>query len=400
MKLSARTTAGLKLPTGKTDHIVFDDAVPGFGLRLREGGGRSWVYQYALGTKQRRIMIGKATAMTADKAREIAEVLHAKVRLGGDPAGEKALSIATAARSFKAIVDQFLAHQRRQLRPRSFVEVERHLLSHAKPLHGLPIATIDHQTIAARLTDIATKSGPIAANRVRATMCAMWTWAMKQGLAGSNPASLTNKQTERSRDRVLDDHEIATVWRALDSHDDFSNIMKLLILTGCRANEIAGLRWSEVDFEKGEITLPAERVKNGRVHVIPMPGTMAAILGARTRIEGRDLVFGRGNGPFSGWSKSKAQLDERIAEPMPEWTIHDLRRSFVSGLARIGVDLPVIEKLVNHSSGSFAGVVGIYQRHSFAAEKATALARWDEHIASVVDGRPSKIATLKREARS
>lgn len=81
MKLSARTTAGLKLPTGKTDHIVFDDAVPGFGLRLREGGGRSWVYQYALGTKQRRIMIGKATAMTADKAREIAEVLHAKVRL-------------------------------------------------------------------------------------------------------------------------------------------------------------------------------------------------------------------------------------------------------------------------------------------------------------------------------
>ncbi len=153
MKLTVKSTAALKLPTGKSDAITFDSSLPGFGLRLRERGSRVWIFQYSLGSKQRRITIGSATAITPEKAREIAANLHAKVRLGGDPAADKAAARAEAALSFKAVADRFLARQQVRLRPRSYVQAERHIRI-SKPLYGMPIATIDRRAIAALLTAI------------------------------------------------------------------------------------------------------------------------------------------------------------------------------------------------------------------------------------------------------
>jgi integrase len=408
MKLTVKNTAGLKLPPGKTDHIEFDNGIPGFGLRLRDGGSKTWIYQYSLGTKQRRLVIGKATALTPDKARELAADLHAKVRLGADPAAERAMNKAQAANSFGELARRYLEFQESNLRPRSLVEVTRHLESYAKAFHGLPVGSIDRRTIADRLGVIAKDSGAVTANRVRASLSALFGWAMREGLAPSNPVINTNKREEKSRERVLSDSELRTVWLALDQ-DDYGAIIKLLMFTGQRANEIAGLRWSEI-FDD-QIVLPAARTKNGRVHIVPLADPARIILDAlprRTTSDGepRDLVFGRGDGPFSGWSKSKERLEERILElikadagraGLPHWVPHDLRRTVATRMAEDLKVVPhVIEAVLNHVSGHKGGIAGVYNRATYLAEKKQALAIWAEHLLAVVEGRNSNVTPLRR----
>jgi integrase len=397
MKLTLKTAVALKLPHGKTDHIEFDDEIPGFGLRLREGGSRTWIYQYQLGSKQRRIVIGKAGALKPEKAREKAGDLHATVRLGGDPAADKAAGKANAALSLKAIADRYLARQKLRLRRRSYVEVERHILKHGKPLHGMPIATIDQRTWAALLGEIADSKGLVTANRTRASLSALYGWAMKEGLVAANPIALTNKHDEQARERVLSDNELVLIWNAcLD--DDYGRIIRLLMLTAQRLTEISDLRRSEVNPEKGLIELPGSRTKNKRPHQIPMSETVAAILAAQPRIEGRDLVFG----PFSGFTAAKAKLDARIADatgkPLPHWTAHDLRRTAATRMADLGVQPHVIEAVLNHVSGHKGGIAGIYNRALYTAEKAQALALWAAHVTALVEGRTSNVTPLAKRA--
>jgi integrase len=403
VKLTARNTAGLKLPAGKIDHIEFDDSIPGFGLRIREGGSRTWIYQYSLGKKQRRVVIGKGTAIKPDKARELAADLHAKVRLGGDPAAERAVSKAEAANSFSLLADRYLDFQKDNLRPRSLVEVRRHLLIYAKALHGLPVGTIDRRTIADRLTAIAKDSGAVTANRLRASLSATFSWGMKQGLASSNPVIDTNKQKEKSRERVLTNKELQAIWLALED-DDYGAIIKLLTLTGQRANEIAGLRWFEVLEDM--IDLPGERTKNGKPHFVPLSRPAREILNAlphRKNADGkpRELVFGWGEGPFSGWSKAKDQLDERLRKAghkLPHWVPHDLRRTVVTKMAGEPLKvLPhVLEMIINHVSGHKAGVAGIYNKETYLSERRQALALWGEQLLAIVEGRESNITPFKR----
>jgi hypothetical protein len=137
MNLTQKTVATFELPAGKSEMIVFDDDLPGFGLRLRHGGARTWIYQFKLGVQHRRITIGNAVALPAAQARKTATELHAMVRLGRDPAGEKAEGRARAAETVAAALKNYLPHQQSRLKPRSYVEIERHLLKHCKPLHGL-----------------------------------------------------------------------------------------------------------------------------------------------------------------------------------------------------------------------------------------------------------------------
>jgi integrase len=380
MKFTARSSAALKLPAGKSDHIVFDDDVPGFGLRIRDTGSRTWIFQYKVGSKQRRLVIGKASALVAEKARATAADLHAKVRLGGDPSGEKAVAKAGAALTFKAIADQYLARQKKRLRPRSYVEAERYVLKYAKPLHGMPIATIDQRTVAARLNSIAQEHGETTASLARASLSAMFSWGMKEGIVAQNPVANTNARPRGSRDRVLANDELAAIWKACEG-DDYGQIIRLLMLTGQRRGEIAGLRWAEIDFDKGIIELPAERTKNNRPHRIPMSGAVCAILASRPRVAGRDTVFGR-NGPFQGFMFAKKRLDTRLS--IKPWTQHDLRRSCATGMADLGVQPHVIEAVLNHVSGHKGGIAGIYNRATYAAEKAQALRLWADHIMGLV----------------
>ena len=399
MNLTAHSVAALKLDSGETDRIWFDDAVPGFGLRVRSAGSRSWIFQYKVGRTTRRLVIGSAAAIKVAKAREIAGRHHAAVKLGRDPAAEKRTQVERASHTFGGLVEKYLVQQKTELRPGSLREVTRHLETHSKPLHALPVDTIDQRVVAERLGGIEKNSGAVTANRVRATMSAMFTWGMKEGLVRANPVMFTNKRQEKSRDRVLADNELRLIWRALGD-GQYDVIVKLLALTGQRTNEIAALRWDEIDFDRDVISLPGSRTKNGRPHEIPMSGSVRSLLRSQPRDDGRELVFGRGSGPFSGFSRCKERLDDRITElnrgaPLPHWQHHDLRRTVATRMADIGIQPHIIEAVLNHVSGHKGGIAGVYNRASYAAEKAQALARWDEHIASVVHGKRSTVTPLR-----
>jgi hypothetical protein len=218
VNLTSQSIAMLQLGPRQTDRIWFDDAVPGFGLRVRQGGSRAWIFQYKIGRKQRRLVIGQASAIKPAQAREIASQHHAKVKLGHDPAAEKHMRIERAAHTLGALIEKYLAYKKNKLRPGSYREVARHLANHAAPLHDLPIDVVDQRTIANRINAIETKSGAVTSNRVRATMSAMFSWAMKEGEALNNPVINTNKRDKRPRERVLGEAELWRVWRALSRY--------------------------------------------------------------------------------------------------------------------------------------------------------------------------------------
>ena len=395
MKLTVARTADLELPAGSSDHIVWDDEISGFGLRIREGGSRHWVFQYKLGSKHRRITFGKFPALNPKKAREQAAELHARVRLGEDPAGSKHDARARAHETFEACAQRYLKWQRNEVRPSTFRENERHLLTNLAPLHGLRIDAVDKRAIAGQLTRFAAEGGPVQANRTRASLSKFLNWCLREGLVEANPASLTNANRETKSARVLQAAELVAIWKALPGND-YKAVVKLLILTGQRAREIADLRWSEISFERGVIALPPQRTKNGREHIVPMSGMAIGLLKSQEHREGRDLVFGRGQGGFSGWSKAKDALDgailaarreaDRKAKPLADWVIHDIRRSVATGMAEIGVQPHIIEAILNHVSGHKGGVAGIYNRASYEAEKAAALANWATHVEGLING--------------
>jgi integrase len=369
MRLTAATIGGLKLDTGVADKIVFDADVPGFGIRIRASGARTWVYQYKIGGRTRRLVLGQVSAIKPAKARDIAAELHAKVRLGGDPASERREKVQRALDTFRALAERFLEQYR--ARPRSKNEVVRHLRKYAAPLHPMPVGAITLRDVATLLTKIDKASGAPTANRVRSSLSACFSWAMREGLAPSNPIANTNRREEQTRDRVLSNDELRRIWNAAGD-DAYGTIVKLLILTGQRRSEIGELRWGEVGADA--ITLPGERTKNKRPHVVPLAPTARALLMAQSPTD--DLVF-----QIKSWSLHKSALDQRSG--VSGWTIHDLRRTAATGMADIGIPPHIIEQILNHQSGHKGGVAGIYNRSSYAAEKAAALVRWDEHVASI-----------------
>lgn len=403
MRLTATAIRSLTLPRGKTDKTFFDGDLPGFGLRLRAGGSQVWLIQYAIAGKTRRMVLGTPATLDPGKAREVAKDMLARVRLGEDPAREKHKARVRASETLGAMLPRFLTRQRARLKPRSYVENERHLLFQAKPLHGLAVDAIDRRTIAVWLAEIAESSGPTAANRARASLSACFSWLVREGLVESNPVIATNRAAEAgARERVLSDSEITKIWHAAGD-SQYGSIVRLLLLTGARRNEIASARWSEIDFEDALVTLPAERTKNRRQHEIPLSPAALEIFRRqprRTLADGnpRDLVFGRGQGGFQLWGRSKAELDARIAaagQPLPHWTLHDLRRTLSTTMhERFGVSPHVVEAILGHVSGHKSGVAGVYNKATYRNEKRRVLNLWGEHVLTAAEGRAQKVVPL------
>jgi integrase len=389
MRLTRQSVSRLALPPGKSEILVFDEALSGFGVRIRAGGKRTWVVQYRAGTKQRRITLGTVEAVAPDEAREHARRVLASVQLGTDPQAEKTANRTRDALTFGKISERYLIHAKAKLRPRSFEEVERHIKQHWAPLREMPIQLVTRRDIAARLTEISTSRGPFAANRARSTLSALFSWAMREGEVEANPVIATGKATEeKSRDRVLDDRELVAVWHGCGK-DDYGRIVRLLILTGQRREEVGAMRWSELDLTPGKALwrLPASRTKNNLPHDVPLSEAAVAILQDAPRrevpgtagAEERDLIFGEGKGAFQGWSNAKSSLDARIR--IAPWRLHDLRRTMVTGISELGIPPHIVEAVVNHVTGpSKMGVAGIYNRATYANEKRDALIRWAEHV--------------------
>lgn len=387
MKLTRPNVARLRLPAGKSDAIIFDDDVPGFGIRLRAGGKRTWIAQYRVGAKQRRVTLGDCRKLDADKARTAARNRLAQVTLGGDPQADKFTARASAATTLGDAVGAYLAGKKTTLRRKSFDETERYLQKSWKPLHGLPVHGIERRAVAIRLAEVAAHNGPIAATRARAALSALFAWAVREGVANENPVIGTNRPAEpRSRDRVLTDAELREVWASCRD-DDYGRIIRLLMLTGQRRDEVGAIAWSELDLEDGTWRISRLRTKNGRAHTIALAHAAMAIVERVECRPGNDRMFGKSDGGFGGWSKAKAALDRRIAVgraatagPMAPWCVHDLRRTVATRMAELGVLPHVIEALLNHVSGNKAGVAGIYNRSKYEHETRAALVLWADHL--------------------
>ena len=375
--------------------FVFDDDLPGFGIRKFASGKASYFVKYQIGGKHRRHALGAVIDGNLKDMRGEASKILAAVKLGRDVMAERNAARSKARRLLGDAIPKYLAARQPALKPRSFVEVQRHLTHHWKPLHDMDVAEIGRADVVRVLDNIEEGSGPVAADRARTSLQTFYVWAIDRGYVDSTPLAVIRARSSGSaRTRVLSEAELVEVWQA-SGDDHHGKILKLLMLTGQRKTEFGSLEWAEFDPAKRQIELPPSRTKNKRTHVVPLSDTALSLLSEIPRIEGRDLVFGLGAGGFSGWSKAKREVDDRIhaarekASQNPKlfapWVVHDLRRTFVTNLAERGFAPPhVIEAIVNHASGHKAGVAGVYNHAVYAEEKRQAIDLWATHLSALI----------------
>jgi integrase len=370
---------------------LWDTTLQGFGVRRQKAGAFYYV-RYRLSGGQRIKSLGLHGHLTPDTARAQALAALGKAAVSIDPFPEAP----PAAESFGVEVGRYLAQRKLKLKPRSFVEVERHLRKDAKPLATEKLNEIDRRKIAVLLGGIETVNGPFARNQVRASLSAFFTWTVREGLLETNPVTATIKaEVSGPRDRVLSQEELAAIWQGL-GEDRFSNIVRLLILTGQRREEIGGLRLSEIDFDRGLIVLPPGRTKNKREHQLPLSAQAKAILqrvingaaatnvhngNSKSKVDGANDVgvFGVDGFPSGGWYGPKVALDRRVELAKP-WRLHDLRRTAATMMAELGVLPHIIEAILSHVSGHKAGVAGIYNRAKYIDEVRNALCKWADYV--------------------
>ena len=396
-----------------------DGYLAGLYLIVQPTGAKSWAVRYRRGKRSRKHTLGPYPALGLQEAREQARKALLRVQAGGDPGIDKKIERGRAIDgkdNFEAVARNFI--ERHQWRKnRSWREAARLLGIIPDPdkrdsdgpktfvlaRHGITarwrdrkISEIRRGDIIALLDDIVDRA-PIVANRTLATLRKLFNWSIERDLIEANPCTgVKPPAAERSRDRVLSEDELRKVWTATDEIGwPFGPIIQLLILTGQRRDEVGAMEWNELDLEKALWTLPRGRVKNDSGHEVPLSPMAVAIIQKLRRISGSKFVFtSNGKTPVSGYPKAKNAVVEKSG--VREWRIHDLRRTVASGLARIGIGLPVIERILNHVSGSFGGIVGVYQRYDFAAEKRDALDAWSREVDRIVSGKTADIILLRR----
>jgi integrase len=407
MKLIERNIAKIKASAArKSDHFEWDSEMPGFGLRVRDGRA-SWVMQYQVHGRQHRIKLGDQAVMSADVARTHAKEAAGKVaasRRTGEahPILEQKRIADEMARAeakrpgdapFGSRIDEYLAARTGNgngLREASLIETRRYLEQHFKALHNIPLAEIRRIDVANVLSEI---KSPAVHNRARSTLSTFFAWAIGRGWVDANPVVGTNKaEGESERKRVLTDEEIATVWlRAPDN--SYGTILKLLLLTGCRRDEIGGLMWSEVDLNARTITIPGSRTKNGEQHVVPLSDTAMSILAGIARRDGYEHVFGRTLAAgFSGWSSAKAEFDQVVK--IDEWVVHDLRRTVRTGIDKLGILPHICEAVLNHLPPK---LVRTYNQNTYEGEKRKALDKWAAHLkVAIAQATGANVTTLRK----
>lgn len=386
----------------KPGEIIWDTVVRGFGIRRHTTADVFYLVRYRRLTKGNKYSqtfqkIGRhgsinanGVSLTPGTARNVAKRILGTVAAGDDPKPAKA---ARAAETFGDEVERYVEKRKPEMKPRAYLEVERHLLTDAKSLHRTLLVEITKRDMTVLLGELGTGGKAAKRNRVRSSLSAFFNWAVREGLLDANPVAGTAKADEgRARERVLSDGELAEIWAVLPD-DHFGDIVRLLILTGQRREEIGALRWSEVDLARDMIVLPPERVKNKRQHQLPLSPPAKAIIERQLRRNVRDLIFGSGEGGFSGWSDCKERLDKAIqskrreadrkAKEMPAWRLADLRRTAATGMAELGVLPHIVEAVLNHVSGHKAGVAGVYNLARYEGEMRAALEKWAENVAAI-----------------
>jgi integrase len=281
------------------------------------------------------------------------------------------------------------------LRPATYRAAKAYLGgTYFKPLHPIAVSDVTLEDVAACLTTIALDRGGATAGQARSYLSRLFAWAMGEGLCSENPVLGTNKPegSAQQRERVLRNFEIAAIWNAASGAGDYDRIIRLLLLTGCRREEIGGLRWDEVDLEKAIIKLPKERCKNGHAHIVALTAPALEILGQARQEQGTDriFVFGAGGAAgFSRWVHGKRGLDSRLTGVAP-WRLHDLRRTMATGMGEeLGVQPHVVEAVLNHFERN------AYNWAGYGNEKRDAWIRWATHVVDIAAGKSPKVVPLK-----
>jgi integrase len=421
-KLTDRFVSTLAPNPGQKDRLVFDTETKGLGVRATASGSKAFLVQWtdrATGRKVRE-PLGLFGALTVDAARKAAQVRLGRVAAGMDPKAEREAQReaerqrrereAQAKRDAAFTLDVLVADWARLhlagKRPRYAAEAERALRTAFAADLQKPAAALTHGRVSDVLDKLATAGRAAMAGRTMAYGRACYGWAVKRRRLADNPfAGLPAIQgANPTRDRVLSDWEVGAVWRAADMlGEPFGPLVKLLLLTAQRREEVAAMRWSELSADLSTWTLPGERAKNGKPHVVHLSKPARAILQAVKRLEGVDLVFTTtGETAPSGFSKAKAALDKTMAKDaaamgLPhaaDWRFHDFRRTAVTWMAGAGFPPHVADRLLNHVSGTISGVAAVYQRNEFLTERKAALDAWGAQVvgcgagpqAVVVDG--------------
>jgi integrase len=399
MKLDAPTLKTLTLPPDKREAKYFDERLPGHGVRLRHPTDQSrwrWITQTDIAGRTQIITNGAVPLLTPGQAFNRSRDLLASVRVGENPAEAKRLSRRQAGETFGgAILKRYLISRQHDCRQNTFKQVERRLVKLARPLHPLPISSIDRRALADLLTAVAADRGRSAAANLHASLSGYFGWLVGEGLLDVSPMTHVNKPDPGpARDRVPTEDELRTLWNALGD-DDYGDIVRLIVLCASRRAEIGDLKWTEINFVSGLIEIPAARMKNGKPHVVPLSPSALTILQHRQR-NGREYVFGSGQGGFQGWSQARKALDSRMPGVRPDWTLHDFRRMASTTLnGPLKVQPHVVERVLAHVQ---RGVSATYNKWEYADEKKAALASWAEYVTTTVSSQPEVVQLPSRSA--
>jgi integrase len=368
-------------PAGK-EYFVWSADLPGFGVRVLPSGKRSWLVQFRVGDgRSIRKTIGSTKVVPLSMAEARAQELLSHARVYGIDlmAQERADALAKLKRRdsrLGSIVSAYLAEPETRQK-RSFGEIERYLKAVWRDAHALDAEEMSRHDLVPILRKIATERGAVSANRAKATLSACFVWAIKHGMLrrDNSPTAFLPTWDERPRERALSLEELAQVWRASAIvNPTFGAMLRLLILTGARRSEISDLSWQEIDFARGVIELPGSRTKNSLPHVIPLAPAAVAILASVPRMSTSGVFIG-----FRSWSHAKIKLDDMLG--LAPWTVHDIRRSVSTGLREhLAADGHVVELILNHVSGSRAGVAGTYDRSQRLGERRELLTKWSELV--------------------
>lgn len=358
-------------PPEKGQFNYWDKGLAGFGVRLSQGGSRTFVLKH----RNQYITLGRHGIVSLSEARTEAKRLLAEFTLG---------KVRPQSITYPQATSLFLEEKARTKKPRTVAEYKR-LLSRF-PFKG-QLADISHGEFLRRLNRFGAEG---ERSHLLVVAKVFFRWCIKRRYITDDPTSGLSQKVSPPRERVLSDTELKAIWQGLDRADlppHYATVVRLLICTGQRRGEIAALKPAYIS--SGQCELPKEIVKNNRSHVFPL-GTLAQALLAEPLAKAANpdaLLFsarGKPHKPLNAWSKPKQDLDTVCG--VKDWTLHDLRRTFATRLAELGTPIHVVEKLLNHVSGTTGGLVGVYQKHQWWPEQVQAVSAWEARLEALLRG--------------
>jgi integrase len=376
------------LPIPDSDIVYWDAGCPGFGVKVTPKSRKVFLVLYrtgGAGSKLRKYTIGPYGHVTLHQARVAAQKVFAAKLEGRDPATEKReAKRKVVADGVEELLEAFITQHVSQ--NRSGGETSRLLRREVgKTWAGRSIHEITKRDVVEVISAIEQRGAPSAANKALKSIKTFLRWCVGRAVLDRSPAEgVPLPAREVARDRILNDQELAQVIIAARKMDGpYGGIVELLALTGQRREEVAGMKWCELNLAQRVWTLPKSRTKNAKEHVVHLSEQSMAAL-KRAAVRGPFVFSILGTKPFQEFSQAKREIDELSG--VTGWRLHDLRRTCVSGIARLGIAPHVADKILNHQAGTISGVAAVYQRHEFLSERRQALDLWGAHVGELLVG--------------